>query len=225
MSQPPRYAIYFCPRPGSPLGRFGSDWLSDDSFYPITQSPRRYGFHGTLKPPFRLTSDASHDQLSGTVSALAASIDPFSIDGFDVKTLGKFIALVPRSMPSQLPDLAKRCVRELDTFRAPPDRDELARRRKASLTPAQDQLLMKWGYPYVMDEFRFHLTLTDKMDGSSRERLLPVLTDRAADAMGPYQMDDICVVIEPTPGAPFELLARYPLGGSNRVDEPGDAVR
>jgi len=224
MSQPYRYAIYFCPRTDSQLGRFGADWLAMDEFHSVTQTPRRYGFHGTLKPPFRLAARATHDQLVDAVCVLASSIKPFIVDGFDIKTIGNFIALVPRSVPSQLPDLANRCVRAIDTFRAPPDRDELTRRRRSNLTPAQDQLLMQWGYPYVMDEFRFHLTLTEEIDASARELILPKITHLAAKALGPYQFDDICLVMEPTLGAQFELLSRYPLGGSNRIHESGSTV-
>ena len=224
MSQPYRYAIYFCPRPESQLGRFGADWLANDQYHSVTQTPRRYGFHGTLKPPFQLASRATRDQLLDAVSALASPMEPFEIDGFAIKSIGSFIALVPLSIPDALPDLANKCVTELDTFRAPPDCDELARRRKGNLTDAQDQLLVKWGYPYVMDEFRFHLTLTDKLDVQTRGTLLPMLADRATHALGPYQIEDICVVIEPTPGAPFELLHRFPLGGGNRVDKTSNTI-
>lgn len=224
MSQPYRYAIYFCPRPDSTLGRFGADWLADDEYTSITEAPRRYGFHGTLKPPFQLASRATHDQLLSAVSVLASSMEPFEIESFVIKSIGSFIALTPESVPHELSSLANKCVTELDTFRAPPDGDELARRRQARLTPAQDQLLMKWGYPYVMDEFRFHLTLTEKIDASARERILPKITNLAAEALGPYYFDDICLVMEPTPGAQFALLNRYPLGRSNRIDKPGDAV-
>lgn len=224
MSQPYRYAIYFCPRPDSPLGRFGADWLTEVEYHSLTRTPRRYGFHGTLKPPFRLAPRATQVQLLSAVSNLASSIVPFEIDGFVIKSIGSFIALAPHSVPDALSNLANKCVTELDTFRAPPDGDELARRRTASLTSAQDRLLVKWGYPYVMDEFRFHLTLTEKIDASEREQILPKIANLAAEALGPYHLDDICVVVEPTPGAQFELLSRYPLGRGNSIDEPGNAV-
>lgn len=224
MSLPHRYAIYFCPQPETALGRFGSEWMNDDDYSAITQTPRRYGFHGTLKPPFRLAPRATFDQLLDAVSVLASSMKPFEIGGFVIKSIGSFIALVPQSVPHELSNLANTCVTSLDTFRAPPDGDELARRRQAHLTPAQDRMLTKWGYPYVMDEFRFHLTLTEKIDASARDRLLPKITSLAAEAFGPYYVDEICLVVEPTPGAQFELLRRYPLGGSNRIDEPGNAV-
>lgn len=224
MSQPYRYAIYFCPKPDSPLGRFGSDWLADDKHLAVTRTPRRYGFHATLKPPFRLVRHATPDQLLEAVSVLASSISPVGLEGFAIKSIGSFIAIVPSVTPTRLSELGAACVSELDTFRASPDSAELARRRKANLTPSQDQLLKKWGYPYVMDEFRFHLTLTEKLEAPSRERLLPMLNDRAADALGPYYIDDICVVIEPAPGAAFELLRRFPLGGRYGIDKAVDGV-
>lgn len=224
MSRPYRYAIYFCPQPGSALGRFGADWLgnykmatamalSDDVYLAVTKSPRRYGFHGTLKAPFQLSPLASQEQLLDAVSALATSTTSFAIDGFVLKSIGSFIALVPRSEPDELSILASRCVTELDTFRAPPDSDELTRRRRANLSPAQDQLLVRWGYPYVLDEFRFHLTLTEKMNRPERDHLIQKLSDQTDDALGPYQFDDICVFTESEPGADFELLHRHPLRG------------
>jgi hypothetical protein len=42
--------------------------------------------------------------------------------------------------------------------------EELTRRRKAELTPEQDKLLVDWGYPWVLDEFNFHFSLTGSLD-------------------------------------------------------------
>ena len=35
---------------------------------------------------------------------------------------------------------------------------------KSGLTDRQEALLTQWGYPYVMEEFRFHITLTGALD-------------------------------------------------------------
>ena len=48
-------------------------------------------------------------------------------------------------------------------FARPPGAAELERRRKAGLSAAQEKMLLRWGYPYVLDEFRFHLTLTGRL--------------------------------------------------------------
>ena len=61
-----RYAIYYLP-PAGALADFGARWLGWDvrrgaaavqldlpGLRDATEAPRKYGFHGTLKPPFRL---------------------------------------------------------------------------------------------------------------------------------------------------------------------------
>ena len=81
--------------------------------------------------------------------------------------------------------LADACVEQLDRFRAPPSDAELARRRRASLTPRQDAMLVRWGYPYVFDTWFFHMTLTRRLtpgrSGSSCLRPRP-LCARDCDA-------------------------------------------
>jgi hypothetical protein len=93
---------------------------------------------------------------------------PVTIPSLEVRRLGGFIAVVPTEPSAALADLAAATVAALDPFRAPPSEAELARRRKARLSDRQEALLMKWGYPYVMEEFRFHLTLTGRLDRRRR---------------------------------------------------------
>lgn len=218
-----RYAIYFCPKPQTTLGRFGYRWLesaeiatsmglAEDDYLNLTQSPRRYGFHGTLKPPFRLATKRTPDMLIKSVEALVKSLSPVQLRGFNVNVIGSFIAMMPISPSDGLSNLANRCVMELDEFRAPPTADELARRRQDKLSRAQDQLLKMWGYPYVLNEFRFHLTLTSAVEHNRRDSMIAGLVDAAGDALCDYSIDDICLMVEPTSGAPFELLRRLPLG-------------
>lgn len=226
MTLPPyRYAIYFCPKPESALGRFGLRWLAsgeiatsiglnDEEYLGLAGPPRRYGFHGTLKPPFRLASGLSPDALIISIQELAGSLLPIELNGFHIKAIRNFIAMVPISPPDDLSDLASRCVQDLDDFREPLSEEEITRRRQSSLSRPQNELLEKWGYPYVLEEFRFHLTLTGSVDDDRQENLVAALADEAGDALGTYCIDDICICVEPTPGAPFELLRRFPLGGA-----------
>ena len=224
MTLPPyRYAIYFCPKPDSTLGQFGTRWLdspevatsiglNDEEYLELAGPPRRYGFHGTLKPPFRLASGLLPDALMKSVKELAGSMSPVELNGFQVRAISSFIAMVPISTPNGLSVLASRCVQDLDNFREPLSEEEIARRRQSSLSRTQNELLEKWGYPYVLEEFRFHLTLTGSVDDDRQENLVAALADEAGDALGTYCIDDICICVEPTPGAPFELLRRFPLG-------------
>ena len=106
-------------------------------------------------------------------------------------------------------------MREFDRFRAPADAAELAKRRAAGLTKRQDELLMRWGYPYVMDEFRFHLTLTGKLADPMREALSRALASLTAPlCAAPVPVRDIVVFHQPDRGAAFRVLARCPLAAA-----------
>ena len=61
----------------------------------------------------------------------------------------------------KIQSLAEIMVREIDAFRKPLTKEELNTKTKG-LTRSQDENLIKWGYPYVFSEFRFHMTLTAK---------------------------------------------------------------
>jgi len=227
-----RYAVYWAPEAQSSLGKFGNAWLGRDpaggpvprrhvpaglaapEVETLTAAPARYGFHATLKPPFRLAQDTDELTLLQAVHDLAAAHSPVPIAGLAIKSIGKFIAIVPDPVPDELSPLADACVRTLDRFRAPAGAEELARRRSAGLTPEQDRLLLRWGYPYVMSAFRCHLTLSGAIaDASTRASLCRALNGLAADALGPTVIDDLCVFMEPGPNEAFRLIARYSLRG------------
>lgn len=229
---PARYAIYYAPEPGSPLDRFGAAWLGRSAhtgaavertavpgiepqrLHDLTAEPRRYGFHGTLKPPFALREGTTAAELVDAARAFAAARAPFLLPPLKLAALGRFLALVPSAPSPELEALAEDAVRALDRFRAPPSDAELARRRRAGLTPRQEELLALWGYPYVMDAFRFHLTLTGPLEPEDRERLMAVLQPMIADLRrDPLPMDAVCVFEEAAPGVAFAIAARLPFSG------------
>ncbi|MGB2462361.1 MAG: DUF1045 domain-containing protein, partial [Candidatus Puniceispirillaceae bacterium] len=172
-----RHALYFLPPKGSGLEAFGDSWLgwsvtegravahpqiADLPIATLTEKPRKYGFHGTLKAPFRLADGVRESDLISTATALVNSIPAFEMPALQITSLGSFLAFVPGQASTELQQLASSLVSELDPLRAPLSDAELTRRRAAGLTPAQEMLLKKWGYPFVMDEFRFHLTLSGR---------------------------------------------------------------
>lgn len=225
-----RIAIYYAPPAGTAFERFGASWLGWSAAqavavpHPpvpglpvpvedITATPRKYGFHGTLKPPFRLVADVGSAEVSAAAAGLAATIAPFEAPPLALRALGRFIALVPSVNCPRLADLAGRTVEALEPFRAPPDAAELARRRRTRLSPRQEANLLRWGYPYVMDEFRFHLTLTGALDREIRESVLAALdrpTRRFRSA--PLPVREFCLFGEADDGY-FRLLERHPLTG------------
>ncbi len=178
----------------------------------ITRAARKYGFHGTLKPPFRLSAGRTVEHLKAALSELAAGLSPASCETLELSVIGRFLALTPRGDMADLQRVAAACVRDLDAFRAPADTRELDRRRKAGLTARQEALLMQWGYPYVMEEFRFHMTLS----GWLPKEDIPVWFDKARshlpDVPAPFVMDQVALCGEREDGR-FELIHRYTLAG------------
>ncbi|WP_299694656.1 DUF1045 domain-containing protein [uncultured Tateyamaria sp.] len=221
-----RYAIYYTPEPGSALAVFGASWLGWDSATgapvsdpaadgvdraAITDTPRKYGFHGTIKPPFRLADGHRPDALAQALAALCADAAPVTLDGLHLARLGRFLALVPEGDMAALACLAARAVQELDGFRAPLTDAELAKRRAARLTPEQDALLVLWGYPYVLDAFRFHLTLTGRLDPDTATRAEAVLAPQLAKlSLSPYTINGLTLLGEDETGS-FHQISRHRL--------------
>ncbi len=230
-----RYAVYFAPPPGSALAEFGAVWLGRDCadgtaraqpavdglsptrLAEITTSPRHYGFHGTLKPPFALADGCCEADLLAAVAAFAAARAGFDAPPLRVAALSGFTALVLSAPCPAMRDLAADCVRDLDRFRAPAGAAELARRRAAGLSPRQDALLRAWGYPYVMDEFRFHMTLTERLPAADRAVVMAALAPLAAPVTeAPLQVDGIAVFHQPDRESPFNLLRRFPFESGSK---------
>ena len=221
-----RYAIYYAPPSGSGLARFGASWLGWDAdagaacAHPdtpvdvatLTERPRKYGFHGTLKPPFRLAEGMTLEALDTDIRALAARRQPFVTAPLVLRRLGPFFALVVSEPSDDLAALAAACVRELDPFRAPLTEADLAKRRAGGLSQRQEALLAEWGYPYVMEEFRFHLTLSGPVASEEAERVeAPLRALTAPYCVEPFQVQDLTLFGEREDGA-FEIIRRYPLG-------------
>ena len=226
-----RLAISYAPPADSGLWAFGSAWLGWDAEagavpprpaveglpedpLSLTVSPRRYGFHGTLKPPFFLAEGTSAGELEREAEALAASLAPFEAPPLSLQTTGRFGFLGLSAPSPEMAALASACVERLDRFRAPPSQAELARRRKMSLTPAQEDNLARWGYPYVFEQFRFHLTLTSALAPRTLAATVEALAPHAAPfCEAPLPVREIALFGDPGGGAPFRLLRRLPLGG------------
>lgn len=221
-----RYAVFFTPEPGA-LADFGAAWLGWDSAagracaHPdvpglptpvadLTARPRKYGFHGTIKPPFRLATGTDAAGLQAAVAAFCAGAVPVTLHGLRIARIGGFVALVPDGPADALAALAAAAVEALDTFRAPPTDAEIARRNPDRLTARQRAMLTRWGYPYTHDEFRFHMTLTGPLgaraDGvcAALDRVVTPLIPR------PFRVDALTLL-----GADgddrFHQIARYPL--------------
>ena len=226
-----RYAIYYSPASNSPLWQFGCRWLGRDpeqncdwSRYSVpgfttqemdalTSSPRQYGFHATLKPPFRLASGTTEEDLYGSVKAFSRECQPFILPPLQFDRLGGFLALRPATRSDPLHALADACVRQFERFRRPTDPTELQGRRTSGLTQRQEALLGEFGYPYVFDQYRFHLTLTGRLDNETAARLRPWLElELGPVLLHQERVAELCVFVQDAADGLFRLDHRTPFG-------------
>ncbi len=225
-----RYAIYFAPEPKSRLWEFGSSVIgfdaetgedvrqpripgvAPDDFTDRTADPRQYGFHATLKPPFYLAEGQTVDRLLAAAHEFALSRSAFVVPELEVTAIGAFLALVPSGPAPELYALADDCVRAFDPFRAPLAPADRERRLKSPLTERQIAYLDTWGYPYVFEDFRFHMTLTGRLHHDERDTIRHVLADLYGGLAGPMPVGDITVFQQPARDQRFSVLTRIPLG-------------
>jgi putative phosphonate metabolism protein len=226
----PRYAIYFVPAPESPLYQAGAALLGydvysrkrlpfpgglalgQDDWFALTSEPRTYGFHATLKAPFRLAPGRRAEELTAQLGTFAiAAREPVAIVPA-VRTIGSFAALVPGEPSPALDRLAADCVRAFDGFRAPLSDDERRKRLAAPLTDRHKENLERWGYPYVFEDFRFHMTLTGRIALARQETVLACLRQNLGGIEGrPLAVDRVAVLCQPDRNTPFHLIASAPL--------------
>lgn len=227
-----RYAIYFAPEPGSLLDDFGRQWLgrdmsgtlaagqmtvpgvSPERLAALTERPRRYGMHGTLKPPFSLMPHTSLDGLLTTARVIAQGLKPIELPPLELDVIGKFIALTPETSSASLEALAATCVRGFEGYRRPLTKDQEDEYKQSRLTVHQEQMLEHWGYPYVMEEFRFHITLTEPLlDHDEREAVLEALKKLAAPLLARrIAVRELTVFHQPGYRQPMSVVARIPFG-------------
>ncbi len=221
LPEPYRVAVYYAPAPEDPLWSLGSTWLGRDAatgaaipqpdipgLQAATSSPRRYGFHATLKPPMQLA--APLPDFLAAVRALAARLTPFALPTLEVTQLGAFIALCETTPSPALHALADACVTALDSFRRPEDAATQTS-RAAGATARQAANIAKWGYPYVLEDWRFHMTLSNAL---SPNNLAPAAAAFFPNILAAERyVTDLAIFAEPAPGADFSLLARAKLSG------------
>jgi putative phosphonate metabolism protein len=228
-----RYALYYTPPPGSALDRFGAaaigyDAATGEDVAPLaldgidparlreaTADPRTYGFHATLKAPFRLRSGRTAEELAAALEAFAATTPPVALGRLVPAALGRFLALVPAEPSTALQLLAAECVAAFDGFRAPLTPEDRAKRLKSPLGPRRTALLDRWGYPHVFEAFRFHMTLTGQLaDADERARWLAAVEQAFAPlAAETVTLDAVSLLAQEGPGSRFRLLRRFSLTG------------
>ncbi|MFL9994717.1 DUF1045 domain-containing protein [Paraburkholderia sediminicola] len=223
-----RFAVYYAPSRESAWWQAGSAWLGRDAesgapcvspqpedlarpLADLTEAPRRYGWHGTLVAPFRLADGVTQHDLLGATREWASTQSPFALL-VEAATLGDFVALRPADPEGEakLRHVASSALQTLHGLRAKAPAADLARRLAAPLSERQRALLIEWGYPYVFDEFRFHMTLSNSLADAAERATLVAWWQAQTPALGPLAIDHAALFVEPAPGEPFVLWQRVP---------------
>lgn len=232
----PRYALYYVPKVSDPLYQVACSWLgrdpvvgrdisrsitisglSDGDLNDLTFNARRYGFHATLKAPFELADGKSMTDLEKALEVFGTHQSAISLPSLQVEELGRFLALCPSADCSELMEFAAKLVREFDAFRAPISEADIVRRHPDRLSDRQRSNLLQWGYPHIFEDFRFHMTLTDRLSDQQRDVLLPALSDLFGPALTTTpQLSSIALFVEPERGAPFTCHRQFELTGSSK---------
>ncbi|UWU76330.1 DUF1045 domain-containing protein [Bradyrhizobium huanghuaihaiense] len=226
----PRYAIYFAAGSDSALSRFGAELLGYDAYtgdelpFPrqalhvapdwrdVSADPRKYGFHATLKAPMALAPGKSEAELMAACAAFTSKARPVPVIRPVVDAISGFIAVIPAEPVESLQDLATDSVRDFDAFRAPLTAEDRARRKPDKLSERQRDYLDRWGYPYVMEEFRFHMTLTGRLDAERRGSILQMLRERFARLrLDALTVDRIALFRQDDARARFRIIGEWAL--------------
>lgn len=219
MPEPYRAAVYYAPEDDDPLWLAGCHWLgrNPQTHEPLAQpsvagiaaatsDPRRYGFHATLKPPMQLAH--GEQRFLSDVASLAAAQQRFALPPLQVVEIAGFLAICLAAPCPALDALAACLVRRLDAHRLAEDADR-QRRRMAGRTDRQIRNVRQFGYPHVLEDWQFHMTLSN----SGKTHLADAARQHFAAALpAPRHVQSLAVFIEPSPGAAFELAARLKLG-------------
>ncbi|MDE1160056.1 MAG: DUF1045 domain-containing protein [Neorhizobium sp.] len=228
-----RYALYFSPAEDDMLTKAASQWLGRNAFtgemhptpaveglsvetvHALTADPRRYGFHATLKAPFALTEGRSEAEFLAAAESFAAETPAFAIPNVIVGQIGRFFAIVPDQVYPALQDFTADVVETFEPFRAPLSDADIARRKPDALSEKQRDYLHRYGYPYVMEEFRFHMTLSGQVPPDQAPAIRAALDARFGAFVGrPLAIDALSIFVEPERGADFIAYRRFSLTGA-----------
>jgi putative phosphonate metabolism protein len=234
---PERFALYYAPPPTDPLWRRAAQWLGRDPAdawanvaaeipgiaaarrLETSASARRYGFHATMKAPMTLAVGAARAELEAELRRFGLAQAPVTIGQLKVAWIEGFVALIPEHQSPALTAFAGEVVAHFDRFRAPLTGAERDKRIGGQLSPRQIELLDAYGYPYVMEEFRFHMTLTDRLVDTDRNEIMAAAQSWFAPLLEmDYVLDRLALFHEPAPGAPFMRLSDFPLTEKATVD-------
>jgi len=221
-----RYAVYFSPDTDSELGQFGqtvfcrtansirtldasSTFIDQDRWRQLTEKPAHYGFHATLKAPFELVEGQTLETLTSQVERFAASAQTIELATLYPRSLGGFMALNLDSDIDALSNFALNCVETFEPFRRALSDTDIARRKQHQLSDRQEFYLQKYGYPHVGDEFRFHLTLTGRLESDDQDFENWVISEYKNSVSQTPVLDRVSIFMQPDRATPFVQLSEH----------------
>lgn len=228
-----RFAIYFAPAATSNLWERAATWLGRDAsdgdlfggpvagidrdrLLNLTQSANRYGFHATIKAPMALADGLSEAELRAALTEFTAGHEPVELGRLRLASIQGFLALLVDENEA-LQDFAAHVVEDFEPFRAPMNVKDRAARAARGLSERQIELLDAYGYPYVFEEFQFHMTLTDRLsDGDADDIAAAAATWFGPVLDEPVVLDRLALFHEPDAGKPFRRIADFKLGSQGR---------
>lgn len=229
-----RFALYLAPEADEPLWHFGSEWLGydaqtqqsvphpslsgldEETLHAATAHPRLYGFHLTLKAPFRLADGVTPDDLERATAELAARhavFGPITLAP-DIRPAGKeasFLCLHPAAPHAALTKLEADAVMALDVWRAPLDAQEFARRKPERLDQRELGYLKLWGYPHVLDAFSPHFSLTGPVEDIAPYHSAVTGALAGNPRLSAFTCRSVALFEQPAPGARFIIRRRFAL--------------
>lgn len=123
------------------------------------------------------------------------------------------MALTLKNEIDSLSGFALNCVETFEPFRKALSEADLERRKRQALSGRQGALLLEYGYPFVADEFRFHLTLSGKLSDHDSDYEHWVVSEYDKHINKTPVLDSIAIFTQSNRQTPFVQLAAFSLTG------------
>jgi hypothetical protein len=214
-----RYAIYWTPAPGTPLAELGALWFGGLETFGLnpglaaraTKAPSPYGLHATFKAPFRLREGISPRDLQEALEDFCNGMRPPPACQLAFARHQRYLTLMLKGHEADIDWLAAECVTHFDRFRAPLEDKDRKRREIDVMSPRQAALLENFGYPYVLSEFRFHISLAGPLNDRDMDEVEKALAPHMAPVLAaPLQIHALTLLGEPCDGGIFQPISRHP---------------
>lgn len=176
-----RYYVGYAPHPNSKLWKFTAAWLGYDCARDSTpktvltlglpkkihqeavSSALRIGFSCIFYPPFKLRNEVDIKELVLHSQTFCHTLSPVKTGALKVQSNGGQIIIAPISTDQKVINLASECVLFYDNFRLKDPPIPINNQLHKALSQRQRDYLVKWGNPYVFEEFSFSMPLTGRI--------------------------------------------------------------